>query len=154
MEMEATMLEHTDQLAMLAAYARAGDKRKFVAAVEVMDWTQYQPAQLIQTIDLALSLGLASLAIKLAQQGVNLFPQDERVQMAARVLSPPVAHELELQPPNAVNSSTEWLQQHASQYRTQWVAIRDGQLLGSAASLKELAAATPLDEQTVVTKVL
>jgi len=152
--MEATMLEQTDQLAMLAAYARAGDKRNFVAAVKAMDWTQYKPAQLIQIIDLALSLELAGLAMKLARQGVDLFPEDERVQMAAHVLSPPVAHELEAQPAIALNNSTEWLQHHASQYRTQWVAIRDGQLLGSATSLKELAAATPLDEQTVVTKVL
>ena len=152
--MEATMLAQSDQLAMLAAHARVGDKRKFVAAIKVMDWAQYQPDQLIQIIDLALSLELAGLAMKLAQQGVELFPQDEQVQMAARVLSPPIAHELEAQPPIAVNSSTEWLQQHASQYRTQWVAIRDGQLVGSAASLKELAAVTPFDEKTVVTKVL
>ncbi len=152
--MEATMLTQTNQLAMLAAHAREGDKRKFMAAVKGMDWAQYKPDQLIQIIDSALSLELAGLAMKLAQQGVDLFPEDERVQMAAHVLSPPVAHELEAQPAIALNNSTEWLQQHASRYRTQWVAIRDGQLLGSATSLKELAAATPLDEKTVVTKVL
>lgn len=113
--METTILSQTGELARLAAYAAEGDKRKFVAAVEAMNLKQCQPTQLIKIIDLALSLELSTLAIKLAQQGLHLFPHNEQMHMAARVLSPPIVHKIDFQSPLTVNSSTEWLQQHASQ---------------------------------------
>jgi hypothetical protein len=151
--METTLLEKTP-LAMLEEYARTAEKRRFAAVADTVDWAQYRPAELIRVIDLALSLELVTLAIKLAQQGRRLFPQDEQVQQAAQVLAPPVVREIESRPPDTLNISIDWLRHHANQYREQWVAVRDGKLLGAAPTLKKLAEITTLDEKTVVTKVL
>jgi hypothetical protein len=50
-----------------------------------------------------------------------------------------------------------WFDNHADQYRGQWVAVREGQLLGVAASLDELTPIIGEGEDatsTIVTKVL
>jgi hypothetical protein len=50
-----------------------------------------------------------------------------------------------------------WFREHASQYRGQWVAVREGKLLGAAESLEDLKTVIGQGEDavsTVVTRVL
>jgi hypothetical protein len=50
-----------------------------------------------------------------------------------------------------------WFDKHADQYRGQWVAVREGQLLAVASSLAELMSVIGEGEDaisTIVTKVL
>jgi hypothetical protein len=85
--------------------------------------------------------------------GRAIFPFDEDLQNAARVLQPPTVRVLE-RAPSSVSSSMDWVNVHAAENKNQWVAVRDGKLLASASSFKELAAQTTLYTDTLVTKVL
>ena len=137
--------------------ARVGDHRTFATLVEAIDWSARQPRELTTAIDLALSLEMTDLAIALAQVGSRLFPGDERVQSAAEVLAPPVARITRLPHAKGLDASTVWLDEQAGQYKGQWVAVREGQLLGAAKSLQELEALIGHRKDainTIVTKVL
>ncbi|MCK6627859.1 MAG: hypothetical protein L6R45_22115 [Anaerolineae bacterium] len=125
-------------LPLLEQYTQAGERQQFVALAEVVDWSVCGSEELLRTIDLALSLELSSLAIKLAQQGQHLFPKHERIQQAARVLAPPVGREVSTVYTQNLNASQLWLREHAPEYRGRWVAVREGELVATAESLNEL----------------
>lgn len=120
-------------------------------------WSNHQPEELLHTIDLALSLELSSLAITLAKRGAGLFPRHERIQQASRVLTPPVVHTQPGRELQGLEDSKIWLEEHANEHRGQWVAVRDGNLLDAASSLRELKQVIGDGEEaarTLVTKVL
>jgi len=118
--------------------ARMGDRQTFVALVKATDWSTRTPEELLLAIDLALHQEMAALAIELAQLGQRLFSDHERIQQAARVLAPPAIRGVRPSRARGLKASMEWLREHANEYRGQWVAVREGQLLGAAKSLKEL----------------
>lgn len=137
--------------------ARAGDWRTFAALVEAIDWSTRGPDELTAAIDTALSLEMASLAIELAQLGGRLFPDHERIQRAAQVLAPPVVGAVRPSRAKGLNVSMAWFEEYANQYRGQWVAVREGQLLAAAESLEELIPSIGDGEDaisTIVTRVL
>ena len=70
--------------------AREGDRQAFVTQAEAIDRSAQTPDDLAHTIELALRLELATLAIALATEGQRLFPDHARMQYVARVLAPPV----------------------------------------------------------------
>jgi len=137
--------------------ARTGDRQTFDLVAERTDWAIRPPDELARAIDLALELELATLAMKLAQQGGRLFPEHQRLQQAARVLAPPVVIRKYPAQSAGLRESRTWLREHAAEYRGQWVAVREGKLLGAAESLAALKslAGTELDPiSTIVTRVL
>jgi len=141
----------------LEEVARAGDRRAFVSYVNQIDWTSRQPDELIRTIDLALHLEMVSLASELAQLGGRLFPQHDGVRRVAGVLSPPTTRTIHVPHSHTLDASRSWLRDNATEYRGQWVAVRNGALLGAAQSLEELEAALGQHEDsrsTIITKVL
>ncbi len=138
-----------------SAYRR--DSQRFATLVKKIDWSTYLPGELANAIDMALSLELASLAIELAQQGVRLFPTHKRIQYAAQILATPVVRTMDATRAKNLGASRIWLHKHAAQYRSQWIAVRDGKLLGTAKTLKELKTSIGADADsisTIVTKVL
>jgi hypothetical protein len=142
---------------LLEESADAGDHREFAALVEAIDWSTRRPDELTTAIDLALSLEMASLAIELAQLGGRLFSNHERIQQAARVLAPPVVRAVRPSRAKKLDASRTWLWEHASEYRGQWVAVRQGELLDAATSLEALMPLIDEDEDTtstIVTQVL
>jgi len=144
-------------ITLLEESAHAGDHQVFAAMVGAVDWSDRRPDELIVAIDLALSLEMAPLAIKLAQLGSCLFPGHERVQRAARVLAPPVVRAVRAPRARGLGASMAWFREHASRYRGQWVAVREGKLLAAARSLEELTAVIGRGEDavsTIVTRVL
>ncbi len=144
-------------LQILEAAAQAGDRQAFVTQAEATDWSAQTPDDLAHAIDLALRLELGTLAITLAQQGLRLFPDHERLQQAAHVLAPPVIRTTPAAPVEGIETSRSWIRDHADAYRGQWVAVREGTLLSAAASLKGLLAALGPDHDranTLVTRVL
>lgn len=157
-ERDQTSARSEDNLVpFLEEIAIKGTPHIFSSFVERLDWTHRWPDELSAAIDLALRLEMAALAIDLAQMGAQLFPYHERIQRAARVLAPPIAHTTRLPPAGGMKASRRWLREHASEYRGQWVAVLGGQLMGVAPSLKELMSIIDLDEATLallVTKVL
>ena len=139
----------------LEASAQAGDRNQFVRIAEAIDWSSHPADELLRGIDLALSIELADLAIRLAQQGAILFPQHEQVRQAAIVLAPPTVSVKRTSAVNGLEISAEWLRTHANEYRGQWVAVREGQLLGAAQSSMELKGIIQQDPiNTLLTKVL
>ena len=147
----------SNPIILLEESARVGDRRTFAVLARAIDWSTRRPDELTATIDLALSLEMATLAIDLAQLGGRLFPDHERVQRAARVLAPPVVRVVRLPRARGLSASMAWFREHASQYRGQWVAVREGKLLGAAESLEDLKTVIGQGEDavsTVVTRVL
>ncbi len=142
----------------LTERVRAGDTRHFVALVEATDWTTQQPEALTTAIDLALHLDMSRLAVKLAEMGGRLFPDHERVQQAARVLAAPAKTRISKRRPiKGKRASMDWFQKHATEYRGQWVAVRDGQLVQSAQSFETLIETIGRDNDlldTIITRVL
>lgn len=89
----------------------------------------------------------------LAQKGGTLFPFDEEMQNAAKVLQPPPVRVID-RPPSSVASSMEWVSAHAAEYKDKWIAVRDGKLIVDAPSFGELTTHVTLDSDTLVTKIL
>lgn len=133
-----------DELALLREYADARNYRAFADLVERVDWAACSPDDLTAAIDLA-------------QLGGRLFPNHERVQRAAQVLAPPVARVTHLPPARGLDDSRAWLREHAGEYEGQWVAVREGRLLGAAysfAAIKPLIGEGEDAVSTIVTRVL
>ena len=157
MSLSFPVVEDIHLVKTLEESACAGDRSAFVALVKAIDWSAHQPDELTTAIDLALSLEMASLAIELAQLGGCLFPDHERIQRAARVLAPPIIRNVATPRAEGLSGSMAWLDAHANQYQGQWVAVREGQLLGAAPSLEELADVIGEDQDTtstIITRVL
>lgn len=125
-------------LQRLTELAEREDRRAFGEHVSQIDWTLHSPEELTKTLDLTLRLELTQLAVQLGQVGRQLFPEHERVQRAAHVLSPPSARSIPATPTHGLAASRRWLREHEDEYRGRWVAVRDGTLLGTASSLAAL----------------
>jgi hypothetical protein len=137
--------------------AQEGDRQAFVTQAEVIAWSAQTPDDLAHAIDLALHLELATLAITLATEGQRLFPDHPRIQNAGRVLAPPIGRIGPAAPMQGLGASRTWIRNHADAYRGQWIAVREGTLLGAAPSLKGLLAALGPNHNrmnTIVTRVL
>jgi len=117
-----------------------GMPRLFVALVEAVDWSTRRPDELTAAIDLALQQGMSNLTLRLAHLGGRLFPNHERIQRAAQVFAPATAQPARLPPAKGLEASRKWVREHADEYRGQWVAVGDGQLVGVAPRLEELEA--------------
>jgi hypothetical protein len=142
---------------LLDVLAQENDRQAFIMLAEGIIWSFHHPEELLHAIDLALHLGLSSLAINLAKRGADLFPGHERIRQAASVIAPPVVRTEPGREVRGLEDSKIWLEEHASEYRGQWVAVRDGNLLKAATSLKDLKQVIGDGEEaarTLVTKVL
>ena len=154
---EAASSAPTDDIAALREYARNKEYRAFGELVEQIDWATRSPDDLTTALDLALSMEMSRLAVELAQLGGRLFPDHERVQRAARVLAPPTVRAVH--PPRArgLSDSMTWIDKHSRQYHGQWVAVREGQLLGAAPSLDDVMSFVGQGDDaasTIVTRML
>lgn len=158
-----TASEHLAELApeqvmeRLQAHAYAQERQAFSDLVAAVDWPARMPNELLKALDLALYLGMARLAMKLAALAGQLFPEHERAQSAARVIRPAEVVGSSPASGQGLRASAEWFHQHAAEYRGQWVAVRDGQFLGAAPTLQELRPLIGEGEDatnTLVTKVL
>jgi hypothetical protein len=146
-----------DLIPLLEQLASEGSPRTFVNLVEMVDWSVRRPDELTAAIDLALREERPTLAMRLAQLGRELFPHHERIECAAQVLAPGSARSTHLPPAEGLRASRRWLREHADEYRGQWVAVRQGELVGVAPSLEEMETAVDLEEEgasVLVTRVL
>ncbi len=122
------------------------------------DWAAQAPDDLLRAIQLALSLNLIWPARELAEQGMRLFPGHEPLRRAARVFEPRTVRITRGGTPlKGIKASHNWLRDHAHEYRGQWIAVNQGQLLGAARTLDELRPVIDRADDprsTIVTKVL
>ena len=128
----------------------------FAQTVQSIDWSLQPPELFLRAIDLALALEMAIVARQLAKDGFRRFPNHTRLQDAYTVLSPAKAHILRETGDSSITQSMRVVNTQAEKYRGQWVALKDGQVLSAAATLKALhSQLEPADDHSIlITKVL
>ncbi len=127
-----------NSIAILEIAAEAGDETAFVQAAGEIDWSQQLAADFAQAVHLALAAGAHLLARDLAGRGHRLHPQHRELGKMARILAPPRVARAGLPPDPSRQANVEWMRDHAGAYRRQWVALKDGALVASAPTAREL----------------
>lgn len=141
-----------DSLVMLAALAEAQNGPAFARQVAGMAWDAYTPREIAQVVRWALAAGTLLPARHISAEGHRLYPEDEELAHMARVLAPPKV--LGVSPANpSAGQDLEWLCQHASEYRGQWIALKNGEFLAAAPTARELKAMLPRIQGIFVTRV-
>lgn len=126
-----------DLLSQLADAAEVGDAQAFVTAYQAIDWAARTPDEFERAIHWALTAGAHLAARSLATMGAAQYPDDAELQKAARILAPPkLLRRLPAEPEKRANH--EWLRVNRTAYRGKWVALRNGDLLATANSFREI----------------
>lgn len=121
----------------LRVAAANGSQAEFIETIANIDDWQY-PSYIKEAIELALNMGWYSTAVKLANDGVKLYPEDDQLQKYACVLAPPKVVKTGVPPHNGLGVSMKWLKAHGAEYRGQWVILQDGDLLAHSSIRSEL----------------
>jgi len=82
-------------------------------------------------------------ARELAAEGHQCFPDDPELARYACVLAPPKVLRADLPPDPSGTLDILWLREHVDEYRGQWIALKDGQLVAHAPSVRELKEKLP-----------
>ena len=125
----------------LRTAADSGDEIGFIVALREAPRDALTAQDWELAIRLALQAGAHVQARELAQEGARRFPNDQRLQKRAHILSPPRvvgAFSVESENAAAQKADHEWMRTHWGEHRGQWIALRNGQLLGTASTLREL----------------
>lgn len=102
-----------------------------------IDWSKRPAADFVAAILLALQTGAHAEARRLALVGREVHPYAPKLDHMSRTLAPArVIGVVPARPSARLNH--QWLAQNRQPYVGRWVALRDGELLASAASVKEL----------------
>ena len=134
-----TASKSTDGMARLEAAAHAGDETAFLDARRSIEWSKRSAKDFTQAVRWALEAGAYRAATLLATEGAERFPRHAELAKMARILAPPRVIRSDLPPDPSIAADMDWLRAHYDEYRGQWIALRNGQLLGTAGSLSELA---------------
>jgi hypothetical protein len=122
------------QIAQLALAAEAGHEAQFLAAYHRIDWVTRSPGEIVYAVRLALLAGAHWAARELALNGAQQYHDHAELQKMAHILAPPKVQQGLGSPSPGLRANRDWLRDHREQYRGQWVALRNGQLLRSAAT--------------------
>lgn len=142
-----------DRDTLLKTAADLGDEALFLEVAEGIDWTQRSAAEFTRAVHLALAAGAHLFARKLARRGAEQYPDHEELQKLARILAPARVMTIDLPPDKSVRENQIWLREHADEYKGQWVALRDGDLLGAAPTADEVWERLESRENVLLTKV-
>lgn len=137
----------------LESVAQDGCERSFLKVLKDIDWRNWPAGELIKLIMLALKAGAHLAARQIASESLKRHPDNSDIQKYARGLAAPTVVSRDLPPNPTLKANREWLKTHSAAYRGQWVAIRNGELLGTAGSMKELTTQIPDRENILFTKV-
>ena len=96
----------------------------------------------LHAIAQALRAGEYGLARTLATEGAARYPEHDELQKCARVLAPPITRVVPATSASraAVAANHAWLKAHWQDYKGQWIAVREGQLVYATSSFDELVA--------------
>jgi hypothetical protein len=79
----------------------------------------------------------------LAVEGHQRFPDDPELARYAYVLTPRGVIRADLPPDPSGTLDILWLREHIDEYRGQWIALKDGQLVAHAPTVRELKEKLP-----------
>lgn len=144
-----------DEIFLLEIVAERQDERAFIMAADFIDWTTRSAEDHTIAVRLALSSGAHMKARHLAKEGAVRYPEHEELQKMARILAPPQIISNNLPSKPGAGADMAWLKEHGDQYRSQWVALKDGELLANANSFAEIIeiVGNPRGKGILVTKV-
>jgi hypothetical protein len=98
------------------------------------------PEEFIKAADIEFERGDWNGAWKIATEGLKHFPEHAELQKYALILAPPKVTVVPRDPNRDVGADIKWLKQNRAEYRGNWVAIRNGQLLATGKSYDEVSA--------------
>jgi hypothetical protein len=136
----------------LAQAAKEGDERAFVQIAGKVKWKTRAPEDFLQVIQWAFAAGAHTYARRLAKTGATRFPENTQLQKYAAILAPPKVVEPDPTFIPDMSADQAWLKKHEKMYPDQWVALENGNLLGTAPTLKELIAQVGRQEGILFTK--
>lgn len=122
----------------LEAAAHDGNETEFIAAAKTIDWEDCTAEEYIKAVKLALSAAAYLKARLLATDGAKRYNDDAELQKYAHVLAPPKVLPNHTLADPTIRKNRDWLMEHGDEYPGQWVALRGGEFLGAAPTLKEL----------------
>ena len=128
----------SDEMTRLEKVAESGNEVDFIEVAKKTAWTDRSPDDIIRGIQLAFQAGAHLFARKLATEGARQYPDHQELQKYARILAPPRVIKNNLPPDLTIRANREWLKAHWGEYKGQWIALRNGDLLGIALTLGEL----------------
>jgi hypothetical protein len=130
--------EQSSALACLEQAVNKGNEQAFINALQKVEWTDRQARDFARAIKLALNIGAPTAAQQIYNKGVARYPNNADLQRYARLFAPASPATKTLPPNPTLKANREWLKLHRSEYRGQWIAVRNGELLATATSLEEL----------------
>jgi hypothetical protein len=139
-------------MARLEDAASTGEKREFLEALNEIEWQDRTPEDFLRAIQLAFKVGAHLAARQLSVEGTKHYPADPEIRKYARVLAPPKVVSRKVPPDPTRRANREWLTAHSGDYKGQWVAIRNGKLLGAAKSLRDLIERIGNKEDVLLTR--
>jgi len=117
------------------------------------DWSGRPAGEVLRVVQLALMAGASLAARRLSQAGAARFPPDAELQKYARVLVPPKVTRRAGPPDLTLIANHDWIKREADAYRGQWIALRNGELLGTADTFDALADQFPDPRDILLTRI-
>lgn len=131
-------LQNAPQWERLEAAAQSGDEMAFLSATKEIAWENCTADDYLKAVRLALSAGAHFKARLLATEGAQRYPDHTELQKIAYILAPPKILPNRTPADPMIRKNRDWLMEHGDEYHGQWVALRRGEFLGAALTLKEL----------------
>lgn len=127
-----------DVFVRLGEAARAGNESAFLEILKEARWQGRPVLDFIRAIQFAFEAGAHIAARQISAEGARLHPDNAELQKQAYILSPPKIIVRTATAGTSHRANRDWLKAHTDEYRNQWVALRDGELLGTASSMEAL----------------
>ena len=127
-----------EDFVLLETAAQDRNERAFLRALRTMTWLNKSAHDFVYGVQLALQSGAHLAARQIASEGLSYYPENSDIQRYVHGLAPAQVISRNLPSNPTLRANREWLHTHSQEYRGRWVAIRNGELLGTANSLSEL----------------
>ena len=137
----------------LELLAELRNESGFIQVAERIDWSQRPASDFTRGVRLALAAGAHLFARNLAALGAQRYPNHQELQVTSRVLAPPRVLRTDVPPDPSWRANRVWLSSHADEYRGQWVALQEGELLAFAATVGALRSQLDSVGGVMITKV-
>lgn len=128
-------------VARLEALAETDDEISFLDLLGELDYEWLSAADFVRVMKAALKAGAYPAARAISVEASNRYPAHTEIHKYASALAPPKVISGAPADPvtaQAIKNNWDWLRTNGVAYRGKWVALRSGELLGMADSLKDL----------------
>jgi hypothetical protein len=145
--------ERDANIARLQAAAKKKYERDFIIAMRSVDWKTRPPEDFLKAIQLALEVGAYDAASRLSNLGAELHAGEPRLAKYAHALAPAKRRSRRTSKDSSIRANRDWMKAHGEEHRGRWVALRNGMLVGSAASFGDLVKEVGRSKDILITKV-